>query len=76
MEYFHREEALVFKKRLLSQLGKELAFRVGSVYHQAVLWCLTYADHVIVKSSADEDVTHPALEFYNNVVAPLDRLVI
>ena len=51
----------MLKKRVLDRLDKELAFRVGTVYYQAVLWYQSY---------------HPALEFYNNVVAPLNRLSI
>ncbi|KAJ9602350.1 hypothetical protein H2200_013205 [Cladophialophora chaetospira] len=71
-ERFHRPEALILKTMVLDRLKKEFAFRLGTTYYEAVNWCLTFAD--ISLTNADEDPVHPALEFYNNVVAPLQGL--
>jgi hypothetical protein len=72
MKRFHRDEAVVLMKRVLNRLDKEFPFRVGTVYYHAVRWCLTLADQPA--TGDDEDLPRPALEFYNNVVAPLNRL--
>lgn len=51
---------------------KELAFRMGSTYCEVVKWCLTFADQPAEENSGDD--WHPALQFYNNVVLPLDGI--
>lgn len=73
MQHFHSEEARVLRKRVLSTAEKELPFRMGSIYANAVRWCLTFGD--AKPQSQGEDATgHPALEFYNNAVEPLSSL--
>ncbi|KXX75785.1 hypothetical protein MMYC01_207445 [Madurella mycetomatis] len=73
MELFHEPHAMELKKRVIDTVDSELAFRVGSVFYQAVKFCLEFAD-----KHQDPDVpnggevgVHPAMEFYNNVVVPL-----
>ncbi|KAI6348140.1 hypothetical protein MCOR25_010852 [Pyricularia grisea] len=81
MTLFHTPHALLLKKLVLRHVDSELAFRVGSPYHRAVVYCLRAADvyddeNGNVKDLSDEGdlASHPALEFYNQVVVPLARL--
>ncbi|TLS24362.1 hypothetical protein PpBr36_08941 [Pyricularia pennisetigena] len=81
MRLFHRPHALLLRKMVLRHVDSELAFRVGSPYHRAVVYCLKAADvyddaNGDVKALCDEEdlASHPALEFYNQVVVPLARL--
>jgi hypothetical protein len=71
MKHFHRDEAVILRKRVLSRVDKELAFRTGSVYCEVVEWCLTFADR---STNIGEETEPPALQFYNKVVVPLCRL--
>ncbi len=71
-ERFHRAEALTLKTVVLDRLEKEFAFRLGTVYFEVVKWCLTLAD--LPLADPDDDPAHPALLFYNNVLAPLQGL--
>lgn len=72
IECFHRPEAMILKTMVLDRLKKEFAFRFGTVYYEAVKWCLTRAD--LPLADLDEDPVHPALEFYNNVLIPLEGI--
>lgn len=80
-ETFHRVDAEELQKRVLYRVDSELAFRVGSVYRDVVRWCLTFADEAHVRlveehmrgNLAGQAEWHPALEFYNKVVAPLSQ---
>ncbi|KAI6279193.1 hypothetical protein MCOR28_002835 [Pyricularia oryzae] len=81
MKLFHRPHALLLNKMVLRHVDSELAFRVGSPYHRAVVYCLKAADVYddengdVERFSDEEDLaSHPALEFYNHVVVPLARL--
>jgi hypothetical protein len=71
-ERFHRTESLILKTIVLDRLKKEFAFRLGTVYFEVVRWCLTVAD--LPLADPDDDPAHPALQFYNNVLAPLQGL--
>ncbi|TLD28276.1 hypothetical protein PspLS_04131 [Pyricularia sp. CBS 133598] len=81
MQLFHRPHALLLKKLVLRHVDSELAFRVGSPYYRAVVYCLKAGDVYddengdVKEFSDDGDLAlHPALEFYNQVVVPLARL--
>lgn len=76
MELFHEPHAMELKKRVIDTVDSELAFRVGSVFCQAVKFCLEFADeHQDLDASDGGEVgVHPAMEFYNNVVVPLAGL--
>ncbi|KAH7397247.1 prion-inhibition and propagation-domain-containing protein [Pyrenochaeta sp. MPI-SDFR-AT-0127] len=85
METFTEANAKELQKRVLYIVDKELAFRVGTPYRDAVRWCLTQADEKMnseapqalggrVVTEAERD-WRPALNFFNNVVVPLERLI-
>ena len=69
MGRFHHQEALILQQRVTDRVEKVLAFHMGTVYYEAVKWCLSQGDESNQDSS--EDMLYPALGFYNNVVAPL-----
>lgn len=71
-DVFSPDDARELQKRVMKVVRKELAFRVGREYRDAVKWCLTYADADELDS--EHEVWHPALEFYNRVVVPLSHL--
>jgi hypothetical protein len=68
MSHFHRDEALELQKRVKTRLEKELPFRVGSSYCEVVRCRLSFND----RSVTMENDWHPALDFYNHVVVPLE----
>ena len=70
MKHFGREQALELRRRVEIRLEKELAFRVGTVVCDVVRWCLRFGDS---RSGDDVEDWQPALEFYENVVVPLER---
>jgi len=83
---FTEENGKELQKRVLHFVNKELAFRVGTSYRDAVLWCLTQVDEKINSElkqmmndgavvAREADWRSP-LDFYNNVVVPLERLAI
>ena len=74
MEVFYAPHAALLKNRVLNRVDNELAFRVGSAYYNAVKFCLEFADKKAI-SDASDFPSHPALEFYDNVVTPLAKLV-
>jgi hypothetical protein len=70
MTHFHREEALELQRRILARVKEELPFRVGTMYCEAVFWCLNFyqtAENLPYKWQA-------GVEFYNHVVIPLDKI--
>lgn len=73
MEVFYAPHAALLKRRVINRVDTELAFRVGSAYYNAVKFCLEFADKQHAIDSFDFP-SHPALEFYDNVVTPLSRL--
>jgi hypothetical protein len=84
MDSFTETDARELQKRILYFVDREMAFRVGTRYRDAVRWCLTHADEKM-ESSLQELLDNgvfataeldwrSALEFYNNVVVPLERL--
>ncbi|PMD18488.1 hypothetical protein NA56DRAFT_647924 [Hyaloscypha hepaticicola] len=83
MQSFTESDARELQKRILYFVDREMAFRVGTRYRDAVRWCLTHADEKMesglqegldngVLATAEVD-WRSALEFYNNVVVPLER---
>jgi hypothetical protein len=78
MKHFHIDEAEELRQRLVVLMAQDLAFRVGTLYHRAVAWCLGCADLTPTGDHDDndgkEDEWRPALEFYDHVVEPLARL--
>jgi hypothetical protein len=84
MKDFSQADAEELQKRVLYFVDKEMAFRVGTPYCNAVRWCLTHADEKMkiemqqvlsntgLVASAEVD-WRPALDFYNNIVVPLGR---
>ncbi|KAF9461249.1 prion-inhibition and propagation-domain-containing protein [Collybia nuda] len=64
---FGAEEATNFRIAMLKRVRKELAFRVGTIYKNVVEWCLTCGEGV-QKSEGEL-----AVDFYKNVVAPLEN---
>ncbi|ODH52793.1 hypothetical protein GX48_00987 [Paracoccidioides brasiliensis] len=88
MSRFQLPEALELQRRVTSRADRELAFRVGTTYFDAVKWCLGYADKHndadSTISNAENTATteaiqsfgdwHPALDFYNQVVVPLRKI--
>jgi hypothetical protein len=70
MTHFHRTEALELQRRVYSRADRELSFRVGEKYYEAVKWCLKFAD--TPTDASHEENWHPALELYNKVVIPLE----
>ncbi|KAF2791696.1 hypothetical protein K505DRAFT_409080 [Melanomma pulvis-pyrius CBS 109.77] len=86
MNNFTEASAKELQKRVLYFVDREMAFRVGTPYRDAVRWCLTRADEKMksevqqvlgngVMATAEAD-WRPALEFYNNVVVPFERLAL
>ncbi|KAL2144887.1 hypothetical protein VTI28DRAFT_8348 [Corynascus sepedonium] len=77
MKLFHSPHATELKRRVMSRVDSELAFRVGSSFCQAVKFCLEFGDIMPDAGAVDggEVGVHPAMEFYDNVVVPLARLV-
>jgi hypothetical protein len=71
MHHFHKPEADELRRRVAGFVTREMAFRVGSTYCNAVEWCLNYADQQDDSQGAE---WQPALQFYNKVAAPLQRL--
>lgn len=69
MKRFGREQALELRRRIEYRLERELAFRVGTTICDVVKWCLRFGD---TKSEDDLEDWQPALEFYENVVVPLE----
>ncbi|KAK7438184.1 hypothetical protein VKT23_018117 [Stygiomarasmius scandens] len=57
-----------FMQEVLKRVKKELAFRVGTTYQEAVMWCLRRGGYLEV------DDGELAGEFYDNVVVPLERI--
>lgn len=64
---FGTEEATEFKTAMLKRVRKELAFRVGSTYKDIVEWCLTCGD------GTERGEGELAVDFYTNVVVPLEN---
>ncbi|KAJ8072375.1 hypothetical protein PM082_015934 [Marasmius tenuissimus] len=64
---YRTPQAKSFMEEITRKVGKEMAFRVGSVYQKVIDWCLkqgmTFAD--------DKDL---AVDFYSNVVVPLETI--
>jgi hypothetical protein len=77
MKVFHAPHAVELRRRVMSRVDSQLAFRVGSPYSRAVRFCLEFADKQPDAGAADggEVGVHPAMEFYDNVVVPLAGLV-
>ncbi|PHH63669.1 hypothetical protein CDD81_5650 [Ophiocordyceps australis] len=73
MTLFHEPHAAALKRRVTHTVDAEFAFRLGSQYHEAIKFCLEFAD-LDPRPQDDEFPTHPSLEFYNKVVVPLSRL--
>ncbi|KAJ7321049.1 prion-inhibition and propagation-domain-containing protein [Mycena albidolilacea] len=65
---FSSAEAERGQKTITERVRSELAFRVGSNYQEAIRWCLTRAEKD--QRSGDADL---AMEFYTNVVVPLQN---
>jgi hypothetical protein len=62
MDRFHNAEALELKRRVMIRVKYELAYRVGTKYHDVVTWCLGLKWPV------------QAVDFYDKVAIPLDEL--
>ncbi|KAK1231574.1 hypothetical protein PQX77_005308 [Marasmius sp. AFHP31] len=64
---YRTPQAKSFMEEISRKVGKEMAFRVGTVYQKVIDWCLkqgmTFAD--------DKDL---AVDFYSNVVVPLETI--
>lgn len=73
MHHFRRPEADELRRRVNGVVSSEMAFRVGSTYHNVVKWCLNYADQYDDSQGAERQ---PAVQFYNRVAVPLQRLAI
>ena len=69
MKYYGREQALELRRRIYIRLERELAFRVGTTVCDVVRWCLQFAD---TRLGDDAEDWRPALEFYENVIVPLE----
>ncbi|KAF2004038.1 hypothetical protein P154DRAFT_519625 [Amniculicola lignicola CBS 123094] len=86
VDNFTEADAKELQKRVLSFVDRELAFRVGTPYRDAVRWCLTHHDEKVESDvrqavetgvvAAPEEDWRSALEFYNNVVVPLEHLAL
>jgi len=70
MKHFHQEEALELKRRVMIRVDKELAFRVGTKYCEVVRWCLSFYQTPL----DNKQPWQAGMEFYNNVVIPLEEL--
>ncbi|OCK75839.1 hypothetical protein K432DRAFT_396936 [Lepidopterella palustris CBS 459.81] len=67
----HRPEAKELQRRVLLLVDGDMSFRARTVYRDVVRWCLGFAD----KANTKEEEWHPALEFNDRVVVPLESLV-
>jgi hypothetical protein len=65
---FGGEEASELKVAVIKRVRKELAFRVGTTYKGVVEWCLTCGDGL------ERSESELAVEFYTNVVVPLENV--
>jgi hypothetical protein len=69
MKHFHQVEALELRRRVMLRVDSELAFRVGTRYCEVVKWCLGFS-----QSDFDDEPWRAGVEFYNNVVIPLEEI--
>lgn len=85
MKTFNQANGMELRKRALYIVEKDLAFRVGTSYRDAVRWCLTCADdntegdareRTKLVASAENSEWRPALAFFDNVVVSLERLAL
>lgn len=72
MEMFTPDDARELQRRVVRMVRKELGFSMGMQYRDAVKWCLQYADQDRLDGEGDD--WHHALQFYDKVVVPLQRL--
>jgi hypothetical protein len=70
MKYFDQFEALELKRRVMFRVDSELAFRVGTRYCEIVRWCLDFSQ----SDFNDDQAWQAGVEFYNNVVTPLEEI--
>ena len=69
MKHFHQVEALELRRRVMLRVDSELAFRVGTRYCEVVKWCLGFS-----QSDFDDEPWRAGVEFYNNVLIPLEEI--
>jgi hypothetical protein len=70
MKHFHQVEALELRRRVMLRVDSELAFRVGTRYCEVVKWCLGFSQ----SDFDDDEPWRVGVEFYNNVVNPLEKI--
>lgn len=77
MSRFAHAEALELRRLIHVRIERDLAFRIGERFAAVVRWCLGFEEGGggVSVAAADPDAEwRSALEFYNRVVVPLDRI--
>ncbi|KAL0574988.1 hypothetical protein V5O48_006976 [Marasmius crinis-equi] len=61
-------QARAFMEEIVRKVGKEMSFRVGTVYQKVIEWCLKQGRLAFV------DDKELVVDFYSNVVVPLETI--
>ena len=69
LNQFGTTEATQLRTKIIEQVRRELAFRMGTAYRDAVEWCLTCKEDTV---GCERDL---ATQFFAHVVVPLENVL-